>query len=77
MITTPGVAEFPENREQIFRNPQSLGDFAVASAVTACVQRRNETEVCGERSRRLEALDAVELSDEDHRDCRVDTAEAA
>jgi len=54
-----------------------LGDFAAFRRVAAGVQARHEPQVGREGSRRLEALNAVKLGDEDHRDGRVDAPKAA
>jgi hypothetical protein len=53
----------------------SVASFCDAPALrgfTARIEAGNETQVRSERTRRLEALDAVEFRDEDHRDRRID-----
>src|SRR5277367_5713911 len=52
-----------------------LGDLAATRRLTARIEGGHEAQVRSERARGFEALDAMELSDEDHRDRRIDAAE--
>jgi hypothetical protein len=53
-----------------------LRDLPATRGLAARVEAGHEAQVRSEGARRFEALDAMELGDEDHRDRRVDAAEA-